>query len=357
MNNAAAVLQNVPTEPLTRARVLVVEDNAKQREVIARSLHDRYECVPVGDAEAARRALAAGDFELIVCDLKLPGESGLDLLRELPSLKPDAAVIIVTGTDDQQTAEAAIGFGAYGYLIKPFRRVELMVNISNALRRRSLEQAQRNYTGELEGRLLERTSALNSALTELETARLETLSRLSLAVEARDRVTAEHVDGMVKVVERFARKLGYTDLEAHELGTASTMHDVGKIGVPDEILLKPGGLTPDERAQMEQHAEIGYRMLAGSSNPLLQLGAEIAWTHHERWDGTGYPRGLAGEAIPRSARIVQIVDAYSAMMTDRPYRDALPLDIAKRQLADGSGTQFDPEMTGLFLGDFDDICR
>lgn len=353
MSQAAAAARSEFPEPLQRPRVLVVEDSPEQRAMIERTLRNRYDCVSVDDAESAVERLRTRSFELVVCDLNLPGSSGLDLLRELPSLQPDAAVIMVTGVDDERTAETALRFGAYGYLVKPYRRIELLINVSNAVRRRSLELAQRSYTGELEGRLLERTTALNSALTELESERLETLHRLSLAVEARDRVTAEHVDGMVKLVDRLARELGYSDRSAQELGAASTMHDVGKIGVPDEILLKPGSLTPEERKQMEQHAETGYRMLSGSNNPLLKLGAEIAWTHHERWDGSGYPRGLVGEQIPESARIVQIVDAYSAMTTDRPYREALPVEIAKRQLSDGSATQFDPVMVELFLRRFD----
>lgn len=326
-----------------------------QRHLLEQVLSDRYECVMAADAAAAREAMARWEFDLIVSDLNLPDESGLELLRRLPQLNPDAALLIVTGSGDEQTAETAIALGAYGYIVKPFRHMELHINISNALRRRSLELANRSYTGQLEGRLLERTTALNSALSELESARLETLHRLSLAVEARDRVTADHVEGMVNVVERFACLLGHKDLEAQELGAASAMHDVGKIGVPDEILLKPGALTPEERARMQTHAEIGHEMLAGSQNPLLQLGAEIAWAHHERWDGTGYPQRLSGDAIPESARIVQIVDVFSAMSTDRPYRDALPLDVVKSELAAGAGTQFDPSMVKLFLAEFDDL--
>lgn len=342
-------------ESSMRSRVLVVDDEPQYSALVQRALGDRYETASAASAAEARAQMEREEFDAIVLDIGLPDESGIELQRELPGIQPNAAVIIVTGDDDVHTAEITLGFGAYGYLVKPFRPVELVINVSNALRRRSLEIAHRDYTGRLESRLLERTSSLSSAVVDLETARLETIHRLSLAVEARDRVTSEHVEGMVLVVERFARRLGYSDDEARTLGSASALHDVGKIGVADAILLKPGPLTAAERDLMERHAEIGQHMLAGSQNPLLQLGAEIAWAHHERWDGTGYPRQLAGKDIPVSARIVQIVDVFSAMTTDRPYREALPLEIALRELDDGSGRQFDPQLVRVFLEAFDEL--
>jgi putative two-component system response regulator len=356
MNSLTVAPEKIAAEASElRSTVLIIDDEQQHRILMERALASRYECECVKSVGDARALLQATPFDLIICDVDLPGESGLELLRALPALQPDAAVIMVTGTDDVYTAETALGFGAYGYIVKPFRNVELLINASNALRRRSLEVAHRAYTGRLEERLLERTSALNSAITDLESARVETLHRLSMAVEARDRVTADHLDGMVKIVERFARALGYGDLDAHSLASASAMHDVGKIGVADEVLLKPGPLTSDERSQMEQHAEIGYRMLVGSNNPLLQLGSEIARAHHERWDGAGYPRRLAGESIPASARIVQIVDVFSAITTDRPYREALPLEIALREISDGAGSQFDPRYAAVFLDHFDEL--
>ncbi|MBJ7353875.1 MAG: response regulator [Thermoleophilaceae bacterium] len=337
--------------------LLLIDDEPQQRDLLVRSLADRYDCATAANAAAARELMEETDFDLIICDLEMPGESGLDLLREIPALQPDAAVIMVTGTNDVQTAETALEFGAYGYIVKPYRRVELIINVENALRRRALEIARRDYTGRLESQLMNKTSDLSSALSDLEAERVETLRRLCLAVEARDHVTAAHIDGMVQVVERFARKLGYSDVDAKTLGWASAMHDVGKIGVPDHILLKPGPLSTDERTVMMEHAEIGHHMLSGSPNPMLRIGSEIARCHHERWDGTGYPRGLAGEEIPMAARIVQIVDVLSAMTNDRPYRKALPTETAIQELADGAGTQFDPELVKVFLDNYEEIMR
>lgn len=337
--------------------LLMIDDEPQQRELLTRVLGDRYDCVTASNAAAARELMERTEFDLILCDVEMPGESGLDLLREIPALQPDAAVIMVTGTNDVHTAETALGFGAYGYIVKPYRSVELVINVENALRRRVLEIAHREYTGRLESQLLTRTSALTSALSDLEIERIETLRRLCLAVEARDHVTAAHVDGMIRVVDSFARKLGYSDVDATTLGWAGAMHDVGKIGVPDHILLKPGPLSTEERTLMMQHAEIGHHMLSGSPNPMLKLGAEVARCHHERWDGTGYPRGLVGEEIPMAARIVQIVDVMSAMTNDRPYRKALATDVALKELKDGAGTQFDPELVQIFLDNYDEIVR
>jgi putative two-component system response regulator len=330
--------------------------------MLTRLLSDDYEVAEARSAADARERIEAEDFALVLCDIDMPGESGLELARELSESHPELAVTMVTGTDDVETAKEALELGAYGYIVKPFRPTELLIGVANGLRRRELEIAAKKYAAGLEQSLLNRSAELSatvaeldSSLSELEASRLESIQRLNLAVAARDHITAEHVNEMTIFVERFARLYGFAPVDASAIGIASAMHDVGKIGIPDSVLLKPGSLDDDERQLMQQHAEIGHRILAGSPNKLLQLGATIAWTHHERWDGRGYPRGLKGEKIPLEARVVQIVDVYSALTTDRPYRGALDDETAKSLIRNGGGTQFDPMLVALFLGGFDSI--
>ena len=189
----------------------------------------------------------------------------------------------------------------------------------------------------------------------LQSAHEEMLRRIARVVEFRDGATGEHVERMSDYCALIAARLGFTAAAAQELRIASAMHDVGKVAIPDSILLKPGPLTPEERDVMERHTEVGHQMLAGSEHPVTQLAAEIALTHHERWDGGGYPQGLHGEAIPLAGRIVAVADAFDAMTTDRVYRRAMPVDDALDILAAGRGTQFDPAVLDAFTVAFPDV--
>jgi putative two-component system response regulator len=183
----------------------------------------------------------------------------------------------------------------------------------------------------------------------------ETVRRLSTAAELRDDETGAHIERVSRYCELIAERLGLDPAFRDELRIASPMHDVGKIGIPDAILLKPGPLTPEERAEMERHAEIGYRVLTGSGAELLELAATIAWTHHERFDGSGYPRGLSGETIPLEGRIAAVADVFDALTSDRVYRKALPYEEAIALLRDGRGSQFDPRVVDAFLEADDEI--
>jgi putative two-component system response regulator len=251
--------------------------------------------------------------------------------------------------DDPQLAESALAIGAYGYLVKPFSPAELSIQVLNALRRHKLEAAQRHERERLERMVASRTFELRRAVEELKRSEGETARRLAIAVEARDHETAEHIERVGDCSALVARELGLPAERCDLLRRASKLHDVGKIGVADGILLKPGPLDPDERREIERHAEIGHEILAGSGLDLLELAATIAWTHHERVDGSGYPRGLAGEEIPLEGRIVAVVDVFDALTSDRPYRRALPRAEAVAIICDGSGTQFDPAVVDAFL--------
>ena len=264
--------------------------------------------------------------------------------------------------DDRGYADAAIELGAYGYVLKPFKPNELIINVGNALRRRSLEIENRSHREMLEQTVLDRTAALRDTIAQLESSdtelrrlREETIRRLSWAAEFRNQETGEHIVRMSLYCALLARLAGLDAERAELIRIASPMHDVGKIGIPDRILLKPGRLTGDERKVMEAHTEMGHRILAGSQVELLDLAAVMALTHHERIDGTGYPSRTTGDAIPIEGRICAIADVFDALTSDRVYRQAFQPDEARALMTEGRGTQFDAELLDLFFASFDDV--
>jgi putative two-component system response regulator len=294
----------------------------------------------------------------------MPGESGLDFSREVLAQYEDVAVVMVTGMDDRRYADVATEHGAYGYILKPFKPNELLINVGNAFRRRALEIENRDHRDRLEQTVLERTSALRTTIQQLESSdaelrrlREETIRRLSWAAEFRNQETGEHIVRMSLYCALLARLAGLETDHAEMIRIASPMHDVGKIGIPDRILLKTGRLTPDERTVMEGHAEMGHRILAGSQVELLDLAAMMALTHHERIDRKGYPRGLAGEEIPLEGRIAAIADVFDALTSDRVYRQAFQPDEARAMMLEERGTQFDAELLDLFFGSYDAVLE
>jgi putative two-component system response regulator len=349
--------------PPPQERLLVVDDEEQIRTLLTRLLTAQgYECVTAESAAEARRVLRETPIALVLSDVNMPGESGIDLTREVLGQYPDTAVVMVTGMDDRRYAEIAIELGAYGYVLKPFKPNELIINVGNALRRRTLEIENRGHRERLEQTVLERTSALRDTIARLESSegelrrlREETIRRLSWAAEFRNQETGEHIVRMSLYCTLLARLAGLDTDRAEMIRVAAPMHDVGKIGVPDRILLKPGRLDPDERKVMEGHTEMGHRILAGSGVELLDLAALMALTHHERIDGAGYPSGLVGDAIPIEGRICAVADVFDALTSDRVYRPAFQPDEARTIMLEGRGTQFDAHLLDLFFGAFDDV--
>jgi len=343
--------------------VLVVEDDASVRAMLGHVLNCAgYQCETVGDVDTARLLLETDDVLLVVTDVQLHDQSGIDLLAVIERVSPETATIVVTGLDDPSVADLAIESGAYGYLVKPFGPNELLIQIRNALRRRRLEIAARDERSRLEHAVEERTSELRGALeslqyakSQLRLAQEETIRRLATAVEARDQGTAAHIERVSSYARTVALALGVGDTKAELIAEASILHDVGKIGLPDGILLKPGPLTDDERREVERHPDEGWRILSGSGLTVLDTAATIARSHHERWDGTGYPCALAADAIPLEGRIVAVADVFDALTSDRPYRPALPVDEALQILEDGAGSHFDPEVVEAFTSSLSDI--
>jgi cyclic di-GMP phosphodiesterase len=340
-----------------RGRLLIVDDDPLSLELACQILRPHYEVEVAQDAQAARGKLIGGTPDLLLCDIYMPGESGLELVEWVLSKDGnEVAVVMVTGADGNETVERAFELGAYGYLVKPYRQGDLLITVSSALRRRSAESRARAYQRELEQDVIARSletermrQLLASSQESLERSRLETVHKLSLAVEMRDQVTGRHLSRMGAYCEQLAEGLQLDDKIRETIALAGQMHDIGKIAIPDSILLKPGPLNRTERITMERHAEIGRQILHGSESPLLQLAESIAWTHHEKFDGTGYPRRLGGDHIPIEGRVASVADVFDALTRDRPYRRAMPLDEATAVMAEGRESHFDPDVLDAFM--------
>jgi putative two-component system response regulator len=317
--------------------ILCVDDDPHVRRAIERLLDDAgHVCTTAADVAEARRLLEANDYSVVLCDIGLPGESGFELLADLAS-RTAVATVMVTGRTDPDVADVALELGAYGYLTKPFAPNDLLINISGAARRRRLDGARSAQ--------LERAYAsLAASEAELRRAYAETVARLGRAMEYHDVETGAHVERVACSAYSIAVEAGLDETFAGRLRLAAPLHDIGKIAIGEAILRKPDALDDLERREMERHTVVGHVLLAGSGNELLELAATIAWTHHENWDGSGYPRGLAGEDIPLPGRIVAVADVFDALTSDRPYRPAWPEDAAFDYLEQESGRKFDPDL-------------
>jgi putative two-component system response regulator len=339
------------------AELLIVDDNEPLRRWAERVVQaGGYTCDSVGDAADARACLEHRAYSLVLLDVNMPGESGMELLSRTRSSHPGTAVLMITGEDDPRLAMTAIEHGAYGYMVKPLRSGELLISVANALYRRRREQESQRLVQSLEDAVDDRSRKLEAALEDLRlsenkvsVAQAETILRLARIVEFRDDATGHHVQRMSSYCEILARELGLPEHHCELLRLSSQLHDVGKVAIHDSILCKPGTLTTAEQEIMETHAEIGYEMLAGSASEVVQMGAVIARTHHERWDGNGYPRGLAGEEIPRDGRIAAVADVFDALTSDRVYRPAFPVRLAIDKMQAERGSHFDPEVLDAFM--------
>jgi cyclic di-GMP phosphodiesterase len=345
--------------------VLVVDDDRQVQDALVRLLESRgYETARAGDAETARACIREEAFHVVLCDIRLPGQSGLELARELAVDERAIAVVMISGIGDHEIAETAIEIGAYDYVAKPFTPSEVFVSVANALRRRALrlqnEATQRQLSAVLEEQrtaLLDAGAALAQQETLLKSARRETLYRLARAAEVRNESMGDHMERVGQYAELVARRLGLEEARCEAIRLASPLHDIGKIGLPDEILLKPGPLDADEREMMQGHTEVGYSLLADREDALLDLAAWIALTHHEHVDGQGYPQGLSGQEIMLESRIVAVVDAFDAMTQERPYRAARTVDDALEELIAKSGKQFDQDVVHALVSTLDDIVE
>lgn len=331
--------------------ILVVDDEESVTRVVSRWLSAHgYECERCADGQEAWEALGRREFALVITDITMPRMSGMELLERAQSAFPHTAVIMLTGVDDRDTATRAVELGAYGYVIKPVEQNEVLINVVNALRRRSLETMRDEYEERLEATVQERTAEVHRSQEEI------TL-RLTAASEFRDIETGAHVRRIARYAEALGQALGRSEERTRLLRLAAPMHDVGKIGIPDAILMKPCKLTAQEFEIMKTHTTLGARLLSGSGIGMLDLSSEIAHFHHEKWDGSGYPQGLSGTDIPESARIVALVDVYDALVNDRVYRPALPEEEALAIVSQGRGSHFDSRLTDVFMDALPELHR
>jgi putative two-component system response regulator len=325
-----------------KINILIVDDEKTIQDMLGHLLEiNGYSCRTASDAGEARSIMKEHDFELVLCDVNMPGESGIDLIKYLCGAYSGTAVIMVTAEDDKELAETALDMGAYGYVIKPFKANELMINISNALRRRNLEISNRMHMENLESIIDERTAELQNTLEKLNKSTEGIIRAVSSTVEIRDPYTAGHQQRVADLAQAIAKEMRLPEEQIQGIGMAGLIHDLGKIAVPAEILTKPGKLSEIEFALIKLHPQAGYDIIKEIEFPWPI--ARIVVEHHERINGSGYPNGLSGEEMLQESRILAVADVVEAMASHRPYRAALGLDIALEEISKNKGILYDPE--------------
>lgn len=329
-------------------RVLFVDDEPSARKLLALMLPPpRFEAVSVGSGEEALVAIQRERFDLIISDLRMPGMGGIGLIQEARRMHPHVAYLVTTGVDDVKVGVQAMRLGADDYLVKPLLEDAVLTSVERALRKQELEQELEHYRRHLEDMVAERTAQLQRALQDVEQSYQSTLEALGAAIDLRDKETAGHSRRVCAYSLELARSISVPGSQLENLKRGAYLHDIGKLGIPDAILLKPGPLTPEERKIMQQHVHIGFNLVKGI--PFLEGAAEIVLTHHERFDGHGYPAGLAGEEIPLGGRIFAVVDTFDALTSDRPYQRAVSFERAQNVIRSLAGTQFDPNVVSAFV--------
>ncbi|MEK7715427.1 MAG: HD domain-containing phosphohydrolase, partial [candidate division NC10 bacterium] len=328
--------------------ILIVDDDRQVREVLHQIFMSAgYNCLLANDGREGVEVFKAERPPLIVTDLKMPVMTGIELLQQVRAIDGDVAVIVLTGAADVKIAIESLKLGAYDFIMKPVNVDELLIAADRAFERRQLLIERREYHELLERRVVEATRDLASAYRQLQETYRATLEALGSALDTRDIGTAAHSRRVHGYALATAREHRVPEADLTDLAHGVLLHDIGKIGIPDAILLKPGPLTPAEWQIMRRHPEIGKALI--EKIPFLRGAVPIVFAHHEKWDGTGYPHGLRGADIPLGARIFMVVDAFDAITFDRPYSRAKPFDVAKAEIKRCAGTHFDPAVVESFF--------
>jgi response regulator RpfG family c-di-GMP phosphodiesterase len=339
--------QNSPID-LAATRVLIVDDEPSVRTVLATLLLQAgLSCSAAANPQEALTMLEKTSFEAVISDLRMGATSGLQLLREMRARFPNVAFLMATGVDDVRVGVQAMKQGADDYLLKPFDIDVVLASLQRALRRKQLECEVENYRRHLEEMVSQRTQQLQAAMSELEHSNSATLEALGSAIDLRDGPTAGHSRRVLLHSVKIAEQIGGMEEQLQTLGMGAWLHDIGKLAIPDSILLKPGALNGQERHIMQGHVELGYDLV--KNIPFLADAGEMILSHHERHNGSGYPRGLRGDDIPMCARIFAVADSFDAMTSDRPYRSALSVHTARSVIDAGRGELFDPQVVDAFF--------
>lgn len=329
-------------------RILIVDDEEPIRLLIGEILEmNGCKCTQVSNAAEARTFLKEQDFELILCDINMPGESGLDLVRYVIANFPNMAAVMVTALDDTMLADDALEIGVYDYIIKPFERSKVLISVANALHRRELEMDNRSYREDLEKMVADRTSKLQESMSNLKKTLEGSIQAMALTVETRDPYTAGHQQRVANLADAIAQEMGLPDNNIEGIRMAGLIHDLGKISIPAEILSKPGRINKIEFDLIKTHPRAGYEILKAIEFPWPI--AQTVHQHHERINGSGYPLGLVGEEILLGARILGVADVVEAMASHRPYRPALGIDKALEEISKNNGKLYDTDVAKACL--------
>ena len=330
-------IQNIVEHP--DARILVVDDHEPSAETIQKVLRKAgyREVTITSDPRKVLALFREIGPDILLLDIRMPHLDGFAVLRQVRARNGEGylPVLVITGDTDSAVKEQALGSGASDFLNKPFDTTEIVLRVRNLLKLRFT-------TTHLEERVRERTAALRNS-------EVEVAQRLALAAELRDYQSGEHTQRVGASSALIARQLDLPEEQVEAIRLAAPLHDIGKIAIPDSILLKQGPLTLDELEVVKGHTTFGARMLAGSESSILQQAEEIALYHHENWDGTGYTPGLEGEMVPLAARIVRVADVFDALVHDRPYKEAWSIEEAMELITEGAGSTFDPDVVAAFV--------
>ncbi|MFN2595977.1 MAG: HD-GYP domain-containing protein [Pyrinomonadaceae bacterium] len=329
-----------------RGRILIVDDQQEIRNLLSDILGDEHDCTLAASGAEALAHLRGGDFDLLLCDITMPGMTGLELVPLARAASPRTVVVMISGLQSIESAVEAVRSGAFDYVTKPFDLDAVTAAVGRALEHARLREAKRLYEIRLEELVARRTAELDRALESVERAYRTTLAALTAALDARDHETCGHSRRVVAFSLRLGRELGLDADNLRSLEFGALLHDIGKIAVPDAILRKPDRLDEGEWERMKQHPLDGARILAGIE--FLRGASRVVAEHHERWDGAGYTRALRGDEIDLNARIFSVADAFDAITSDRVYRQARTHDEALAELERGAGTQFDPRVVAAF---------